>query len=68
MASPEYFAIADLIGDRHKPGRYPGRSHMWVVRRMKNDGFPAPVKFGRLRFWKAAQVIAWERKQFAKAS
>jgi predicted DNA-binding transcriptional regulator AlpA len=26
-------------------------------------GFPAPVYFGRFRYWRAADLEAWERRQ-----
>lgn len=47
--------------------RYGGRSHMWIERRLKdNSGFPSPVYLGRLRYWKLAELEAWERAQAAK--
>jgi predicted DNA-binding transcriptional regulator AlpA len=40
---------------------------MWIERRLADDsGFPRPTKFGRLRFWKLAEIEAWERAQAAK--
>jgi predicted DNA-binding transcriptional regulator AlpA len=41
--------------------RYGGVSHMWLVRRMANDGLPKPVYFGRLRFWRRTDIETWER-------
>lgn len=61
-AQNESFLSAAQI--RH---RYGGRSHMWIERRLADDsGFPRPTKFGRLRFWKLADIEGWERAQAAK--
>jgi len=46
--------------------RYGQCSHMWIIRRQADSGFPAAVYFGRNRFWKISDLIAWERKQAAK--
>lgn len=47
--------------------RYGNVSHMWLERRAKDgSGFPASVKFGRLRFWKLAELQAWELAQAEK--
>ena len=35
--------------------------HRWV--RDPRMGFPAPVYFGRFRFWKISELEAWERAQ-----
>lgn len=45
--------------------RYGDCSHMWIIRRQADAKFPSPVYFGRLRFWKLSELIAWERKQAA---
>jgi hypothetical protein len=48
--------------------RYGGVSHMWLERRLKADPtFPRPSKFGRWRFFKIEELIAWERKAAAKS-
>ena len=59
----ETFLSANQV--RH---RYGGRSHMWIERRLADpeSGFPRPTKFGRLRFWKLAEIEAWERAQATK--
>jgi hypothetical protein len=42
--------------------RYGGRSHMWLVRRLQNDpGFPRFARFGRLRFWRVAELDSYDR-------
>jgi hypothetical protein len=42
--------------------RYGGRSHMWLVRKLETDPrFPRPTYFGRLRFFKIAELEAYER-------
>ena len=50
----EYLTAAQLMA------RYGGVSHMWLVRRMAKDGFPKPVYFGGLRFWRRTEVEQWE--------
>jgi hypothetical protein len=47
--------------------RYGGVSHMGIERRLGDDaGFPKPTKFGRLRFWRLADIEAWERSRAGK--
>ena len=47
--------------------RFAGASRMWIHRRLKSDGFPPPVYFGgRLRYWRAADVAAWERSMIER--
>ena len=53
----EYLTAAQVMT------RYGGVSHMWLVRRMAKDGFPKPAYFGRLRFWRRADVEQWERSK-----
>jgi predicted DNA-binding transcriptional regulator AlpA len=44
--------------------RFGNVSRMWPYRRMKDAGFPAPVRFGgRLRFWRVDDVERWERER-----
>jgi predicted DNA-binding transcriptional regulator AlpA len=43
--------------------RYGSVSETWIERRMKDSGFPAPVYFGHLRFWRESDLLAWERAQ-----
>jgi predicted DNA-binding transcriptional regulator AlpA len=40
-------------------------SMSWILRRQRDSGFPAAVKFGagRFRFWKLSELEAWERKK-----
>jgi predicted DNA-binding transcriptional regulator AlpA len=40
-----------------------GTSTSWILRRQRHDGFPPCVKFGRLRFWRLAEIEAWEARQ-----
>lgn len=53
-----------LVGEN---GRYPCRNHMWLLRRIEHDGFPAPTKMGRLRYWRLDQIEAWENGQIEKS-
>ncbi|MGO9684618.1 MAG: hypothetical protein ACLP0B_14955 [Steroidobacteraceae bacterium] len=42
--------------------RYGGRSHMWLERLLARDpDFPRPQYFGRLRFFKIAELETYER-------
>jgi hypothetical protein len=43
--------------------RYGGVSHMWLVRRQKDAGFPSPTIFGGIRFWKLSDLERWEKDQ-----
>ena len=44
-----------------------GVSAMWIVRRLTDkSGFPRPTYLGRLRFWKLADLEAWERARAAQ--
>jgi predicted DNA-binding transcriptional regulator AlpA len=43
--------------------RYGGVSHMWLVRRQKDGGFPSPIFFGGIRFWKLSDLERWEKDQ-----
>lgn len=46
--------------------RYGGVSHMWLIRRMTDSGFPPAVRFGRLRFWRIGDLERWERDRAAQ--
>lgn len=48
--------------------RYGSCSHMFLIRRMQDSGFPAPTYFGRLRFWRLSDLEAWEQKQATKSA
>jgi predicted DNA-binding transcriptional regulator AlpA len=43
--------------------RYGNCSAMWIERRMKDSGFPPPVHFGALRFWRVSDLVAWDAEQ-----
>jgi hypothetical protein len=46
--------------------RYGGVSAMWIARRLTGDPtFPKPIFIAKRRFWRLAQLVAWET---AKAS
>jgi predicted DNA-binding transcriptional regulator AlpA len=49
-----------------------GVSHMWILRRMRDAGFPQPLRFSNAktsrRFWRIADVEAWERQHWRSAS
>jgi predicted DNA-binding transcriptional regulator AlpA len=49
-----------------------GVSHMWILRRMRDANFPPPIRFSNAktsrRFWRIADVEAWERQYGRSAS
>jgi hypothetical protein len=45
--------------------RYGNCSNMWITRRQRDEGFPAPDYFGGLRFWKLGHLERWERERKA---
>jgi predicted DNA-binding transcriptional regulator AlpA len=48
--------------------RYGGVSAMWLARKLQGDAtFPRPVYFGRLRFFKIEELVAWERARAAQS-
>jgi hypothetical protein len=43
--------------------RYGGRSHMWLERKLETEPrFPRPIYFGRLRFFRIADLERYERE------
>ena len=48
---------------RQVRARYGDVSHMWLVRRQKDAGFPSPIILGGIRFWKLSDLERWERDQ-----
>lgn len=57
-----------FLNSRQVMQRYGGASHMWIIRRQAQDGFPGPTYLGRQRFWRLANLIAWERAQATKGA
>ncbi|MDR3484199.1 MAG: hypothetical protein P4M05_04725 [Bradyrhizobium sp.] len=47
--------------------RYGNCSAMWIERRMKDSGFPQPVYFGVLRFWRVSDLVVWDAEQIKAA-
>jgi hypothetical protein len=46
--------------------RYGGVSAMWIERRLSGDPtFPKPIYIARRRFWRLAQLVAWETAKAA---
>ena len=61
--APTYISAPQVLD------RYGGVSHMFIIRMLERDPtFPRPVKFGRVRFFKLTELIAWERATAAKSS
>jgi predicted DNA-binding transcriptional regulator AlpA len=49
--------------------RYGGLSDMWLFRMLERDPtFPRPVYFGKRRFFRIDELIAWERSSALKGS
>ena len=48
---------------RQVRARYGDVSHMWLVRRQKDVGFPSPTILGGIRFWKLSDLERWEKDQ-----
>src|SRR5262245_605593 len=48
--------------------RYGSCSHMFLICRMQDSGFPTPTYFGRLRFWRLSDLEAWEQHQATKSA
>jgi hypothetical protein len=48
---------------RQVRARYGDVSHMWLVRRQKDAGFPSPTILGGIRFWKLSDLERWEKDQ-----
>jgi len=49
--------------------RFKDCSVMWIERRMKDSGFPAPVNLGgSLRWWRLSELVAWEAERIAQGS
>ena len=44
--------------------RYGGVSLMWIFRKTRDDGFPAPIRFGdkSRRYWRLSDLIEWEAR------
>jgi hypothetical protein len=48
--------------------RYGDVSAMWIERRLSGDPtFPKPIYIARRRFWRLAQLVAWETSKAAVA-
>jgi len=48
---------------RQVQARYGDVSHMWLVRRQRDSGFPSPIILGGIRFWKLSELECWEKDQ-----
>lgn len=48
---------------RQVRARYGDVSHMWLVRRQKDAGFPSPTIFGGIRLWRLSDLERWEKDQ-----
>lgn len=49
--------------------KFGGRGPLWIARQIKENGFPKPYKFGgRLLYWKASEIEAWENERAERAA
>lgn len=49
--------------------RYGGCSDMWITRKTREAGFPAPVHLGgRDRFWRLEDLEAWDRAMIERGA
>ena len=47
--------------------RFGNASAMWLHRRIRDDGFPSPVRFGtQARYFRLSEIIAWEKKMIER--
>jgi hypothetical protein len=61
-------ADAIFISARQLLARYGGRSAMWLHRKLRDDpDFPRPIYFGRLQFYRLADLEQFERDVVARA-
>jgi len=44
-----------------------GVSHMWLLRRTRDSGFPKPTKIRRRNYWSVAAVRRWLEQQGAES-
>jgi len=58
--NPVYFSAAGVRA------RFGGVSHMWILRRQADSGFPPCVYFARKRFWPVKALEKWEAEQADK--
>lgn len=62
-AQSETFLSTAKVRERY------GVSHMWIERRLADSPtFPRPTYLGRLRFYKRADLEAWELEQATKSA
>lgn len=60
---PKYSRVAEVRA------RYGNASDMWITRKTRDFGFPAPVYFGgRDRFWRDEELDAWDRAMIERAT
>ena len=59
-------AATVYLNHKQTCARFGGVSHMWIRRRQLRDGFPLPVFMGRQKFWRIADLEAWEKSQADK--
>jgi predicted DNA-binding transcriptional regulator AlpA len=57
------FQNTAFLNARQVRERYGNASHMFIVRAMRDKGFPQPTRFGgRQRYWRVSDLLNWERR------
>jgi predicted DNA-binding transcriptional regulator AlpA len=58
------FSNEVYLSSKQLRARYGGVSDMWIYRRLQDDpSFPRPMKIKRLRFWREADLVTYERSK-----
>jgi predicted DNA-binding transcriptional regulator AlpA len=56
-----------FLNSRQVRQRYGDASDMWLWRRLNDDsGFPRPLDICGRRFWRLADLVAWERERASR--
>jgi predicted DNA-binding transcriptional regulator AlpA len=65
-ANPAVDPADNIFRNSAEVRRRYGVSDMWIFRRLNDDpDFPKPMIINRRRFWRLADLVAWERKRAA---
>jgi len=61
--------LETLISAKQVCERFGGVSTMWLTRRLANPAynFPRPLYIAKRRFWRVAELTAWELQQAKSA-
>jgi predicted DNA-binding transcriptional regulator AlpA len=64
QTNPDPDSDSEFVPKPRVKRRYGGVNDMWIHRKMKQAGFPAPVYFGEgtRPFWRTSELIEWENR------